>query len=102
MFTKQTWHVAIEKHCVFHNSLVQNLPEFLPGVSQDVTRYFIAVGMMDSMTVPAGIACPTNACSFTYSLQSPSLPSSPLSVSVSAENVIGRGEMCTLATEIGM
>ena len=87
---------------VFLHSLAQNPPEFLPGVSQDVTRYFVVVDMMDSMSIPAGIACPTSTCSITYSLQSSNLPNSPLSVSVSAENIIGVGQMCTPQTEIGM
>lgn len=78
---------------------IQNPPEFLPGVSQDVTHYSIAVGMMDPMTIPAGSVCPTSTCN--YSIQSLSILNSPLSASVSAVNVIGRGEVCTPQTEIG-
>ena len=89
-------HVFPQSH-----SLTQNPIEFLPGVRQDVTSYLIAVGMMDSMAIPASINCRTSNCSFTYSLQSSSLPNSPLSACVSAVNVIGRGEMCTPQTEIG-
>ncbi|MCG8623094.1 MAG: hypothetical protein MJE68_14005 [Proteobacteria bacterium] len=82
--------------------LVQNLPEFLPGFSQDVTDYSIAVGTLDPITIPATIACPTSTCYYSnYSVQSLSDFNSPLSASVSAVNVIGRGEVCTPQTEIG-
>ena len=84
---------------VFSQSLVQNPPEFLPGVSQDVTGYSIAVGTMDPMTIPASIAYPTSTCN--YSVQSLSDFTSPLSASVSAVNIIGSGEICTPQTEIG-
>ena len=77
---------------------VQNPPEFLPGVSQNVVDYSIAVGTMDPVTIPASIACPTSTCN--YSIQSLSVFNSPLSTSVSAVNVIGRGEVCTPQTEI--
>ena len=85
--------------CILPRSLVQNPPEFLPGVSQDVTNYSIAVGTMNPVTIPASIACPTSTCN--YSVQSLSVFNSPLSASVSAVNVIGRGEVCTPQTEIG-
>ena len=84
---------------MFPHSLVQNPPEFLPGVSQDVTDYSIAVGTMDPITIPVSIACPTRTCN--YSVQSLSVFNSPLSASVSAVNVIGSGEICTPLTEIG-
>jgi hypothetical protein len=77
---------------------VQNPPEFLPGVSQDVAGYSVAVGTMNPTTIPASIACPTSTCN--YSMQSLSVFNSPLSASVSAVNVIGRGQMCT-PQEIG-
>ena len=84
------------------HSFVQNPPEFLPGASQDVTDYSIAVGTMESMIIPASIACPTSTCSHSnYSIQSLSVFNSPLSASVSAVNAIGRGEVCTPQTEIG-
>ena len=103
-FLRLTWHVAVietqqNPHIMFLHSLVQNPSEFLPGVSQDVTDYSIAVGMMDPMTIPASTVCPTNTCN--YSVQSLSVLNSPLSASVSAINVIGRGEVCTPQTEIG-
>ena len=86
-----------------HHSLVQNPPEFLPGVSQDVTCYVISVGVMDSMTIPASTACSTSTCFHSYSVQSLNVFSSPLSASVSAVNVIGRGQVCTPQTDhIGM
>ena len=80
----------------------QNPPKFLPGVSQDVTDYSIAVGMIDPMIIPASIACPTSTCN--YSVQSLSDFTSLLSASVSAINIIGRGELevCTPQKEIGV
>ena len=64
-----------------------------------MTDYSIAVGTMDPMTIPASIACPTSTCFHSnYSLSD---FTSPLSASVSAVNVIGRGEECTPQTEIG-
>ena len=87
---------------VFLHSFVQNPPVFLLGVNQDIVHYFVAVDMMDSMTIPANSACLTNTCSYTYSLQSSRFSNSHFSVSVSAENVIGVGQMCTPQTEIGM
>ena len=66
-----------------------------------MTDYSIAVSMMDPMTIPASIACPTSTCN--YSVQSLSVFNSPLSASVSAVNIIGRGELevCTPQKEIG-
>ena len=84
---------------VFH---LQNPPEFQPGVNQDITHYFISVGTMDSMAIPAGVACPTSTCFHNYFIQSSSVSNSPLSVSVFAVNIIGQGQMCTPQTEIGM
>ena len=81
---------------------LQNPPEFLPGVGQDVIYYFIAVGTMDSMIIPAGFTCPTSTCSHNYSIHPLSVSNSPLSVSMSAVNIIGMGQMCTPQTEIGM
>ena len=89
------------KHPI-HHSLVQNPPEFLPGISQGVTSYFITVGMMDSMTIPASTACSTSTCFHSYSVQSLNDFNSPLSASMSAVNAIGRGQVCTPQTEIGM
>ena len=91
----------IEKHpCVPHSVFhLQNPPEFQPGANQDITHYFISVGTMDSMTISSGVACPTSTCSHSYST---SISNSPLSVSMSAVNIIGSGKMCTPQTEIGM
>ena len=93
------WHVVVIETHVFIHSLVQNPPEFLPGVSQDVTDYSIAVDTMDLITISASIACPTGTCN--YSVQSLSVFNSPLSASVSTVNICGRGEVCTPQTEIG-
>ena len=55
---------------------------------------------MDPITIPASTACPTSTCN--YSVQSLlSVFNSPLSVSMSAVNVIGRGDVCTPQTKIG-
>ena len=111
---KQTWHnnkyycstdteLSIYNNynnfLIINNYFVQNPPEFLPRVSQNVTDYTIAVGTMDFMTIAASIACPTSTCN--YSVQSLSVFNSPLSASVSAVNVIGKGEESTPQTEIG-
>ena len=93
-------HPYVPSSNVSPRSFVQNPPEFLPGVSQDVTDYSIAVGMMDPTTISASIACPTSTCN--YSVQSLSVFNSPLSASVFAINVIGRGEVCTPPTELGI
>ena len=79
----------------------QNPPEFLPGISQDVTQYSIIEDARDLTAVVPRIVCSTSICSYTYSFRSSSLPSSPISVSVLAQNVVGRGRMCTPQTEIG-
>ena len=84
----------------------QNPPEFIPVVSQDVTHYSVIVDMIitnHTMSVPASVACPTSTgvCSYTYSFRSLCLSNSPLSVSVSAVNVIGMGQTCTPQTGIG-
>ena len=82
--------------------LIQNPPKFLPGVSQDVTQYFIVEDVRDSTSAVPTFACSTSICSYTYSPRSSSLPNSHFSVSVSAQNTVGRGQMCTPQTEIGM
>ena len=75
---------------------LQNPPEFTSGVSQDVKSYYLQLEGKDTQNVSASSACPTSACSHTYLLSSSSLPSSHLTGSVAAKNVIGLGQRCTL------
>ena len=80
----------------------QDPPEFTSGVSQDVKSYSIQLEGKDTRNVSASVACPTSTCSHVYLLSSSSLPRSPLTGSVAAENVIGLGQRCALPMLISM
>ena len=74
---------------------LQNPPEFITGVRQDVARYSVMAEGVATQTVSASTACPSVNCSHLLLLAvSSSQPQ--IKGSVAADNVFGRGSSCTL------
>ena len=81
-----------------HTCTLQDPPAVKPGVSQNVTGYYLMYSPDSGESVSADVCSPEGQCSYSTS---GSFQGSEVTVTVAAENLVRRGQPVTCTPEIG-